>query len=121
MKITDIKLNNLKKRSIYYYIDDNNTQIKPVRVSDSIKENSGYFLIAGEIKINDGTKYPALLGISSDDSGEMYEAYFYIDNKLINQNESNFFEQINKTKNQIFPYKYHLNVNVDGDKHIAHQ
>ncbi len=122
MKIEDIRLENFGKDVIYQYIDKENLQIKRIKLKENkIKKNSGYFLINGKIKISDGTIYNAILGISSDDSGEMFEAYFYVNDKWISQNNKNFLRLLDKKKDEVFPYKYHLNVEVEGDINRNHQ
>ncbi len=122
MRVEDIKIEDVEIGAVYSYIDKDNRKIKEIKVKKKwITKNSGYFLITGNIKIADGTIYPALLGISSNDSGELFESYFFIRNKLISQHGKNFMKLIGKKKEEVFPYKYHLNVGVEGDNHPEHQ
>lgn len=122
MKIKDIKIKSVEKGSIFRYIDNENTKVKEAKIKGKIiPENSGYYLITGKIRIHDGSVYPAILGISSDDVGEMFEAYFFINGEWISQMDKQLLKKIDKKKTQVFPYTYQLNVKVEGDKHILHQ
>ena len=121
MKINDIKLKDIKKGSIYNYTNDENTEIKEFKLKQNfIPENSGYYLITGKTKIADGTVYPSILGISSNDSGELFEVYLFLKDRLVKQ-DNKLHMKLGKKKYQIFPYKYHLNVKVDGDKNRINQ
>ena len=118
--IDKIKIEDIKKGRIYYR--DNKNRICEFKLKEFIiTENSGYFLISGKVRIKDGTVYPAILGISSNDCGELFEAYFYINGKWVPQEDKNFLKLLKRKKKEVFPYKYHLNVKVEGDKNIAHQ
>lgn len=122
MELRDIKIRHMKKSVIFVYMDDENTKIKEVKIKGkTLLENSGYYLIPGKIKINDGTVYPAILGISSDDAGEMFEAYFFVNEKWLSQMDKQFLKKISKGKNQVFPFKYHLSIKVKGDRNLLHQ
>lgn len=122
MKIGNIKIKNVEKGSIFRYIDDENIEVKEVKIKGKIiPENSGYYLITGKIRVHDGNVYPAILGISSDDAGEMFEAYFFINGEWVSQMDKLLLKKIGKKKTQVFPYTYHLNVKVEGDTHILHQ
>jgi len=115
MKLDDIKPEDIKKNIIYGFIDKDNTKITEIKVKNILPENSGYYLIPGKIKTADGSMYPAILGVSSDDSGELFDVYCFINNSWTSQNDKNFLKKINKSKSEVFPYKYHLNVKVEGD------
>lgn len=116
MRMEELTLTDVEGKSVYYYTNDENTQIEEFKLKEkAIAENSGYFLITGKIKIADGSIYSALLGISSDDSGELFEAYFFVNGKLVSQDDKDFLRMMGKEEGQIFPYKYHLNINVTGD------
>ncbi len=122
MKIKDVRPIDVEKATVYQYLDRKEKIIKIVKMKQKrILEDSGYFLISGKIRINDGTEYPAIIGISSDDSGELFEAYFLINNYWISQSDKKFLKKISKNKKGIFPYKYHLNVEVEGDINKEHQ
>jgi len=122
MKIKNLKLKEINREKVYYYTNNKNKQIKELKLKKkTIAKNSGYYLISGKIKIADGTIYPAILGISSDDSGELFEAYFLLNDLLISQGDKSFLKEIKKKKNHIFPYKYHLNVRIERDENKKHQ
>lgn len=114
MKLKNIKLEDIKQNKVYVYLDEENINVDEAKVK-KIKEDSGYYLISGEIEIKDKTKYPAIIGISSDDSGELFEAFFWIESELVSQSDKNFLEKMGKNRESIFPYMYHLNVKVEGD------
>ena len=61
------------------------------------------------------------MGISSKDSGEMFEAHFLVNKKWISQKDKKFLKKLNKEKSKVFPYKYHLNVKVIGDANTLAQ
>lgn len=122
MQIPDIKLHDVNKNEVFCYLDDENTKIERlIALPEKIKKNSGYYLITGCIKIADGTVYPAILGISSDDSGELFEAYFFVNKVWVSQMDQSFLKKIHKKNSDVAPYKYHLNVKVEGDKNTDHQ
>lgn len=122
MRIKDLKLRDTERNAAYYYIDEKNTEIKEYKLKkEIISTNSGYYLITGKIEIANGTIYPAILGISSDDGGELFEAYFLVKNKWVSQQDENFLKKLEKKKYQVFPYKYHLNVKIEDDNNLDHQ
>lgn len=122
MKIKDVTLKDIKRKAVYVYVDEENIEIQEVRLrKNSISKNSGYFLIGGKIRIADNTEYYAILGISSDDSGELFEAHFFINGEWVSQKDEQFLKKLGKKKNQIFPYKYHLNAKVGGDANLSQQ
>ncbi len=122
MKISNIKLQDIERKVVYHYTNEENTEIKEIKFKENIvPENSGYFLITGKIKIADGSTYPAIFGISSDYSGELFEAYFLVNGKWVSQEDKNFLKKLGKKKSQVFPYKYHLNVKVGGDVNLSQQ
>src|SRR3989344_1135828 len=113
MRIEDIGIEDIGMGAVYCYIDKENKKVKEMKIRKRhIPKNSGYFLITGNIKVADGTRYPGLLGISSNDSGELFEVYFFIRGKLVSQQAKNFLKLIDKKKEEVFPYRYHLNVSV---------
>jgi hypothetical protein len=120
MRVSDLHPNDFKSCQVYRYVDDETDEIERYPCS-SIENHSGYFLISGEITLADGSKYPAILGISSDDSGEMFEFYLYQPEKGWLSNADNLSEKLNKARTEIFSLKYHLNVSVQGDVHSDHQ
>lgn len=119
MKITNITKSDLNNSYVYYYTNENNQEISS-RKTALIKENSGYYLVPGEIKLHDQSKYPALLGISSDDGGEMFEYYLQVGKNWLS-NKDDLKKKMNKTKEDIFPFTYHLNVKAEGDIHTDNQ
>lgn len=122
MKIKDIKLKDVDRGAVYFYQDDSNTKIQEIKLKKKfIPENSGYFLITGKIKINDGTVYHAILGVSSEDSGELFDVFFFVDGMWVGQNSKYFLKILNKKKEEVFPYIYHLNVKVRGDANVSQQ
>lgn len=122
MKIEDIKLKDINKGNVFYYFDKKNSQIKEFKPKRGrIQRNSGYFLIPGKIKIADETLYTAILGVSSDNLGELFEVFFLINGKWVSQEDKNFIKKIKKKGDQIFPYRYHLNIKVEGDNNLSNQ
>ena len=75
MKIGDIKLEDIMDNVVYGFVDRDNTKITKIKVKTILPENSGYYLIPGKIKTANGCIYHAILGVSSDDSGELFDAY----------------------------------------------
>lgn len=121
MKIDDVTLKDVENGEVFYWEDDKNTKIAyETVVPPQLLKNSGYYLITGKIKIADGTIYPAILGVSTTDQGELFEAYFYVDGKWLHQDEE-LPKKLGKTKKEVLPYMYHLNVKVQGDLHTGHQ
>ncbi len=122
MKINDLTITDIKKNFVYKYINEESDDIEVALVSeDRIPENSGYYLITGEATLTDGTKYPAIFGISSDDGGEMFEFYLFIDSLNWISNKENLPKILRKRKENVFPFRYRLNFKVDGDLHGGSQ
>src|SRR3989338_10747047 len=109
MKLHDLAFEDIRKYSVFKYIDENSDEIVPdPEIYNQIKENSGYYLITGEAMLADGTRYSGIFGISSDDGGEMFEFYFFTDELGWLSNNDDLSELLKKSKNYIFPFKYHL-------------
>jgi hypothetical protein len=122
MKLNDIIIPFSSKNEVYFYLDKKNIFIEKKIVSKGvISINSGYYLIPGKVKLNDKSIFKAIFGVSSDDSGELFEVHFWINNKLVSQSNKDLLKKMKKTKGMVFPYKYHLNVKVEGDTHTANQ
>lgn len=118
MNIYDITIEHIKSKTVFRYVQEDSGEIMIVNnTQETIPENTGYYLITGEVKLNDGTRYPAIFGISSDDGGEMFEYHFVSDKALISSGEEDIFRTLNKKKQEVFPFEYHLNVNVENDLH----
>lgn len=120
MRIKDLTLHDISERKVYRYVDEENQEITAEDISCEIKENTGYYLISGEVQLKDGTKYPAILGISSDDAGEMFEYHFLTSEGWVASSDD-VCSFLGKAKEQIFPFKYHLTCRILGDIHIANQ
>ena len=72
------------------------------------------------MKLNDGTIYPAIFGISSDDSGEMFEYHFLTEKRWVSSTDDVSY-LLNKKKSEIYPFNYHLNCKILGNIHIDEQ
>ncbi|MBI4707737.1 MAG: hypothetical protein HY761_07425 [Candidatus Omnitrophica bacterium] len=119
--INDLTANDLTKKWLFRYINENSEKIFPVENDDKrILENTGYYLIAGEVKLNDDTTYPAVFGISSDDGGEMFEYHFLTEKGWIGSSDD-ICNKLNKTKTRVFPFRYHLFIKVENDLHLDAQ
>lgn len=119
MYIDDLKIEDIKDKKVYKFIDEESSKIE--EYGGEIKENTGYYLISGMVLLNDETELPAFFGIDSDDSGEMYEYYFFTPNGWVSSSQTNIESSLGKKIDDIFPFKYHLNREVEGDIHIGDQ
>lgn len=120
MQIKELTLDDIKQAKIFRYVDDENQEIVAEHFSGDIGENTGYYLITGEVKFKDGMTYSAIFGISSDDSGEMFEYHFLSEKGWITSKDD-ICKVLNKKKSEIFPFKYRLNCRVLGDIHTDEQ
>ncbi|HOW35679.1 MAG TPA: hypothetical protein PL155_04635 [Candidatus Omnitrophota bacterium] len=122
MKILNLALNDVENGSIYKYIAEDSDDIEIALIhTDNIEESSGSYLITGEVTLADGSRYPAIFGINSDDGGEMSEFYFLVDSDGWVSSSDNLEELLRKKKEEVFPFRYHLNIKVEGDLHTENQ
>jgi|FLOH01.1.fsa_nt_gi hypothetical protein len=71
-----------------------------------IFKDSGDFLVNADLKAADGTMFDAVLVIDIFSSGEHCGTYILLPDKIVKQGEPGFLEQIGKTSEEFFPYKY---------------
>lgn len=117
MLVKNLTIYDIQQNKAYQYLNEDRGEINPIEGQfEIIKANSGYYLVTGEVKLNDGTLYPALFGISSDDGGEMFEYHFFTENGWI-ASKDDICKELKKTKTEIFPFKYHLNIKIEDDFH----
>src|SRR3989338_2985971 len=103
-KINDLTYEDIKNGKVFIYLDEESNEIDEfLQYVNNLKENSGYYLITGEVTLADTTQYPAIFGISSDDGGEMFEFHFLINPGEWASNKDNLEEILNKRKEKIFP------------------
>jgi hypothetical protein len=75
---------------------------------DSMAHGSvGYVMVNGIVRFADGTEAYALLEFDETSSGEHWgTGVFLPDGRVVFQDEEGFVAALNKTKDQVFPYKY---------------
>jgi len=78
----------------------------------------GFIMVTGEVQLADGSRYWALLEICEEDSGEHYGTGIVTPGGLAFQDEENFLQELGKTREEVFPYKYRSLVQIPGDIHV---
>ena len=81
----------------------------------------GFVYVNGTVRLADGTKVYAILGISEPDSCEHCDTgVFTPSGDLVWQGDEGFCEALGKTKEQVFPYKYRYDKELNGrDHHVG--
>ncbi len=120
IQLEDITLKDLEEGKVYKEIDDPNDEesilgLSEVNIKGIIPEYSGFYLISGKIKLADRTELHALFGVDTDSSGELCSTEILTQDGWTSQADNDFLERLKRTKEQVFPYKYHLNKPVYGD------
>jgi hypothetical protein len=88
--------------------------------SKCVDHGDGFITVTGKVKIADGTKYDAIIDICAEDSGENYGVMLWVNGELTHQQDSNFLTTLNKTADQVFPYRYNYRPHyINHDHHVG--
>jgi hypothetical protein len=67
----------------------------------------GFFVFSSDIRLADGTEYDGFVELDETSSGEHWGTGIILaDGKLVWQDAPDFLEQLGKTKEEVFPYRY---------------
>ena len=88
--------------------------IEIMEVKEKIHLNTGMYWAAGSVTTKQGNIYPLILQISSDDAGEVFGAYWKIEDVWHKQNDEGFLKAVGLKQKEIFPVHYEVNVEFEG-------
>ena len=90
------------------------TEVVIKEANGEIQANTGMYWAAGQVITKHKISYPLVVQVSTDDSGEVYGAYWKIDGKWCKQNDKEFKKAIGDDIEAIFPVYFKLNVQFEG-------
>src|SRR3972149_1170394 len=90
------------------------TEVEIKEVTGNIPAKSGMYWAAGQVITKNKDSYPLVLQVSTDDSGDVFSAYWKIDGKWCKQNDEDFKKAFGDDSDAIFPVYYKLNVQFEG-------
>lgn len=78
----------------------------------------GWCMTSGEIRLANGKRFWAILGICEQDSGEHWETYVPYRGQLKEQSEG-FAGFLAPTTEDVFPYRYRYDATIERDHHVG--
>jgi hypothetical protein len=106
-----------KKQRVRFTIDDDTFVTGKPGIG---RMENGFRLRSAQFRLADGSIVYGAVDLCERDSGEHYGTYIVTDQLTVtSQGDDDFCEQLNRTSDQVFPYRYRYYDFLPQDHHVG--
>lgn len=100
-----------------FQLDDDRIETFHPQGHRRVEIGDGEVLVNADVRLADGTVVPAVLLIDELSSGEHCGTYVLLEDGIAYQGSEDFLTKLNRTQEQVFPYRYRLRAPVHCSNH----